>query len=141
MQRHVKHETKSSFFRTIATITTVLFGLTTYSCTTCKPIPLETAADVQSLKFSPEKKYNVLFPTGPQYRLSGDRLTTQNDLIGVRFDGDEGFRYYQREQFTKICAEEFNKRKTVLAAVLGGAGGLALVVGIIVLSAFAGFKT
>lgn len=109
----------------------IVFMSMTVSCTTCKDMPINSAYDVQRLRFEPEKKYDVQFTDGKFYKLTGKDLVIRGDLVGVRFKGVEGYKYYRREQFRKICAREKSRGKTIGLIVGGVVGGLALIGGIV----------
>lgn len=125
---------------TIVALTISAFTISTVGCTTCRQVPITTAQDVQTITFEPEKSYEIEFTTGQRYNVKGNNLALQDNLIGIRFQEEESFHYYQREQFNSICAEEKSKGKTTAAIIGGIAGGLALTLGLILGIGLASWK-
>jgi len=116
-----------SFVRCAAVLTLTCFIGSTAACTTCRKLPIQTAADYQSIQIDPEKKYQIEFTDGQRWNTKGDRLIISNDLIGIKYEGEQDYRYYRLTQLKSICAEQFSAGLT--AGIV--AGSLVLLGGII----------
>ena len=102
----------------IIAISVVLTLVFFSACSQCKDIPLRSAADVRGMMVDPEKVYEVKFTSGEKYSVRGNDLQARNDMIGIRFDPRDDYRFYSYEQFESICVRE-----------KGGGVGTALIIG------------
>ena len=109
----------------------VVFVLSQAACTTCRMLPTNTTADIKQIYFEPNKEYEVEFTTKERYKLKGNQLTASSNLIGIRTSEETGYKYYDRNSFSKICVHEKDPGKTRWAIAGGVVGGLILVGGII----------
>ncbi len=107
-------------------MTVSTFILTTAACTTCKKLPIQTAADYQAIQIDPEKDYIIQFTDGQEWKIKGDHLIINNDLIGIRFEEKQDYQYYRLTQLKSMCARQFSTGLTigVVAGALVIAGGI-----------------
>lgn len=112
--------------KTVAAMTVSTFILTTAACTTCKKLPIQTAADYQAIQIDPEKDYIIQFTDGQEWKIKGDHLIINNDLIGIRFEEKQDYQYYRLTQLKSMCARQFSTGLTigVVAGALVIAGGI-----------------
>lgn len=93
-------------------------------------IPLHTAVDTlrSTTGGNLQHSYTVTFNDGNTYYLDDDDIDVRGDTIGIRFEGQEGYRYYRPDQFREIRYK--TEKHTWLGGGIGAAAGAALGVGI-----------
>lgn len=71
--------------------------------------------------------YEVTFVKGEKYKLSDDDIVVKDGLIGIRFHGENGYRFYPTERIREIRATK--KTHRALGAGIGAAIGVAAGIG------------
>jgi len=111
--------------------TTLLIALTAnFIACAGTQIPVNTAADAMKT-YSQDKyqySYIVSFKSGEKYYLDEEDIQVRNNLIGVRFDGDDDYRFYSLDRLQEIRAKK--KRHTWMGAGIGAGAGAALGIGL-----------
>lgn len=109
----------------------ILLIALTANFTACagQQVPIHTAADTMRTNSQDEYRYSyaVTFKSGEKFYLDDEDVQVRNNLIGIRFEGREDYRFYSPNQFQEIRAKK--KRYTWTGAGIGAGAGAALGVG------------
>lgn len=108
-----------TFVRCVAVLTLISFAGWVTACTTCKKLPIQTAADYQAIQIDPQRDYIIQFTDGQEWKIKGDHLIINKDLIGIRFEDQQDYQYYRLTQLKGMCARQFSTGRT-LGFVAGG---------------------
>jgi hypothetical protein len=120
------------FHRSASAIVIAALLTSAVGCTTCRSVPLNSAADAPATAFEPDTKYRVEFESGQSYSVKGDRLTVREGMVGIRLENEPTYRYYQSQQIRRLCREEISAGRTAGVA-LGGAAVLGGIIAAIII--------
>jgi len=74
-----------------------------------------------------KRDYVVEFENGQTYKLKGSEIELRGDLVGIRFKGEDQYKYYSRLQIAQISNNKFSRGAMAIGGVVGAVvgGGLA----------------
>jgi hypothetical protein len=115
-------------FKKIASITVAIaFLMSCVSCAAGKQMPVKSANDVERPVVEDKEKYVIRFKGGEKYKVRGEDLIVRGDQVGIRFDDEEDFRFYPRNQIEEVATKR--KSRWLLGAAIGAPVGAGLGVG------------
>lgn len=110
-----------NFKKTTALIVVAAFSTSLIACAGGRGGSVKTAANQQIIKS--DKKYDVRFASGQEYRVKGCDLDVTEDKVGVRFGEGERFRYYSRNQIEEISRRKYSGAAMGIGAAVGAVVG------------------
>lgn len=118
--------------RTMALFVLITMATTSIGCVTRVPVSVQNAKAVGESPFDAQREYEITFADGYRFRTRGENLMMRDNLIGIRFEKGETYKFYSSDQIQQIVEEKFSIGKTVgLAAGVAVAVVAGLITGII----------
>jgi hypothetical protein len=109
-------------FKRLSSITVaIIFLMSCVSCAAGKQVPAKSANDVQRPIVEDKEKYVVKFKSGEKYKVRGEDLIVRPDQVGIRFDDEEDFKFYSRDQVEEVTSK--GKSRWLMGAGIGAAVG------------------
>ncbi len=84
-------------------------------------------SEVYTSTIDPKREYVVEFVEGRTFNVKGSDIELRGELVGIRFQGEDQYKYYSRQQIAEISNKKFSRGAMAIGGVVGAVvgGGLA----------------